>query len=284
MESLSDQQTLDEVEKTILLVDDEPNIIKALKRLLRRDGYTILTATDGRTGLDMLAHNKVGVILSDQRMPEMSGVEFLSQVKELYPDTVRMVLSGYTDLNTVTDAINQGAIYKFLTKPWEDGLLRANIKDAFQHFRLVRENRRLHAELKKLNQLLENRLDEQNRLSKIELHMLQLNQAVLDNQPVAVLGIGDDQMIAVANNRAHELLNVQAGSLLTAFANQVLPQEIQDAYTRIDDDTEEVCTVIRLNKIDYQIICRRLTAPSGPQGLVITLFPRYASQIRQLDT
>ena len=93
MEPVSDQQTLDEAEKTILLVDDEANIIKAIKRLLRRDGYNILTATGGQAGLDILKQHKVGVILSDQRMPEMSGVEFLSQVKELYPDTVRMLVT-----------------------------------------------------------------------------------------------------------------------------------------------------------------------------------------------
>ena len=85
----------------------------------------------------LLRNNSVGVILSDQRMPEMSVVEFLSQVKQLYPDTIRIVLSGYTDLNSVTDAINHGAIYKFLTKPWEDDLLRENISKGFNHFSLA---------------------------------------------------------------------------------------------------------------------------------------------------
>ena len=81
---------------------------------------------------ELLAKHDVQVILSDQRMPEMSGTEFLSLVKDLYPDTIRIVLSGYTDLKSVTDAINQGAIYKFLTKPWDDEQLRQNNNQAFR--------------------------------------------------------------------------------------------------------------------------------------------------------
>ena len=106
------------MERTLLLVDDEENIVRSLKRLLRRDGYNILTANSGKEGLEVLNDDNVGVIISDQRMPEMNGTEFLSQVKVLHPDTIRIVLSGYTDLNSVTDAINDGAIFKFLTKPW----------------------------------------------------------------------------------------------------------------------------------------------------------------------
>jgi len=120
-------------ERTLLLVDDEENILSALTRLLRRDGYHILRASSGREGLELLAANAVGVIISDQRMPEMSGTEFLSKVKDMYPDTVRIVLSGYTELNSITDAINRGAIYKFLTKPWDDDLLREHIREAFAH-------------------------------------------------------------------------------------------------------------------------------------------------------
>ncbi|MBI4998500.1 MAG: EAL domain-containing protein [Rhodocyclales bacterium] len=119
--------------RTLLLVDDEPHILSALTRLLRRDGYRILTATSAAEGLELLALNEVQVIVSDQRMPEMSGTEFLGRVKEMYPKTIRIVLSGYTELRSITDAINHGAIYKFLTKPWEDALLRENIREAFVH-------------------------------------------------------------------------------------------------------------------------------------------------------
>lgn len=118
--------------RTLLLVDDEPNVLGALLRLFRRDGYRILTANSAREGLDLLAVTPAQVILSDQRMPAMNGTEFFHRVKQMYPDTVRIVLSGYTDLQSVTDAINQGAIYKFLTKPWDDDALRETIKQAFR--------------------------------------------------------------------------------------------------------------------------------------------------------
>jgi diguanylate cyclase (GGDEF)-like protein/PAS domain S-box-containing protein len=121
-----------EQQPTLLLVDDEENILNALVRMLRRDGYRILTATGAEAALDILGRNDVQVVISDQRMPGISGTELLSKVKDMYPETVRMVLSGYTDLAAVTSAINQGAIYKFLTKPWDDEDLRLQVRDAFR--------------------------------------------------------------------------------------------------------------------------------------------------------
>lgn len=119
-------------ERTLLLLDDEDNVLRALVRLFRRDGYKVLTASTVREAFDLLASNPVQVIVSDQRMPDMSGTEFLAKVRELYPDTVRMVLSGYTDLATITEAINRGSIYRFLTKPWNDDELRGHIEAAFR--------------------------------------------------------------------------------------------------------------------------------------------------------
>ncbi|MFA7281982.1 MAG: EAL domain-containing protein [Sterolibacterium sp.] len=144
--------------RTLLLVDDEANILSALKRLLRHDGYDILTALSATQGMEMLAIHPVDVIISDQRMPGMSGVEFLRRVKTLHPETVRLVLSGYTDLQAVTDAINEGAIYKFLTKPWDDGILRANIEEAFRSKEMADENRRMHVELALANEQLQKHL------------------------------------------------------------------------------------------------------------------------------
>ena len=127
-------------QRTLLIVDDEENIRQALTRVLRNEGYTLLTASGPSEAFELLAQHPVGVVLSDQRMPGMSGVEFLSRVKEIYPNTVRIVLSGYIDLRLVTDAINHGAVYKFLTKPWEDELLRENLRAAFRYHRLEQES------------------------------------------------------------------------------------------------------------------------------------------------
>lgn len=141
-------------ERTLLLVDDEEEIGAALARLLRPYGYKILRAKSGREGLVLLTGCEAGVVVSDQRMPEMSGVEFLTQVKELYPHAVRIVLSGYADLDSVTDAINRGAIYKFLTKPWDNETLCANILEAFGHHELILEKERLMQEIQSANDLL----------------------------------------------------------------------------------------------------------------------------------
>ncbi|MES2015626.1 MAG: HD domain-containing phosphohydrolase [Pseudomonadota bacterium] len=127
-------------QRTLLLVDDEPNVLSALLRLLRPLGLRILTSPSAEAALAILAHNDVGVILSDHRMPGMTGVELLSQVKVLYPATVRLVLSGYADVGTVTDAIRLGAIYKFLTKPWNPDELGGILLGAFDKHERERVN------------------------------------------------------------------------------------------------------------------------------------------------
>jgi diguanylate cyclase (GGDEF)-like protein/PAS domain S-box-containing protein len=118
--------------KTLLILDDELNVIKALVRVLRHEDYNIITANSAAEAFKLLALHNVDVILSDQRMPDMSGTEFFSQIKEMYPQTIRMVLSGYTDLKSVTSAVNEGAIYRFLTKPWNEEQLRTELRLAFK--------------------------------------------------------------------------------------------------------------------------------------------------------
>ena len=124
----------------ILLVDDEPNILQSLKRLLRHGGYRILTAGSGQEGLQLLEKHTVQVIVSDARMPGMGGIEFLDKTRERWPGCIRIMLSGYTDLEAVIQAVNRSAIYKFLPKPWEDNLLRDHIKEAFRQYELKDEN------------------------------------------------------------------------------------------------------------------------------------------------
>lgn len=120
--------------RTLLLVDDEPNVLRAIRRALRHDGYEVLTAASAAEGFEILAKHPVQVIVSDQRMPEMNGTEFLARVKDLHPETIRLVLSGYTDLAAVTDAINRGSIFKFMSKPWEEEHLRQQLREAFLHY------------------------------------------------------------------------------------------------------------------------------------------------------
>ncbi len=124
---------------TLLLVDDESHILTSLQRLLQQDGYQVLSARSAAEGFELLALHSVQVVLCDQRMPGMNGTEFLDRIKSLYPDTLRIILSGYTDLHSVLEAINRGSIYRFYTKPWDSDTLRDNIRETFRHYWLVHD-------------------------------------------------------------------------------------------------------------------------------------------------
>jgi diguanylate cyclase (GGDEF)-like protein/PAS domain S-box-containing protein len=126
--------------RTLLVVDDEPAILAALKRVFRREGYNVLTATGGSDGLNLLATHRIGVVISDSRMPQMSGAEFLGKVRDIHPDTVRIMLSGYTDLEAVTRAVNRGELFHFLGKPWDDAELLEIVRDAFRHHELRQQH------------------------------------------------------------------------------------------------------------------------------------------------
>jgi len=130
----------------ILLVDDEENVLKALKRLFIEDeGLEVHTASSGREGLELLKNTEFAVIVSDQRMPEMTGVEFLQQAKELCPDAIRIMLTGYADINATIKAINDAGAYRYITKPWNDKEIKFVIKEALDYFWLIKENKRLFA-------------------------------------------------------------------------------------------------------------------------------------------
>ena len=123
-----------EAANTLLLVDDEANILSALKRVLRHENYRILTASSAEEALSLLAQHPVGVILTDQRMPGMSGTELLARARSMHPRSIRMVLSGYTGLESLTEAINRGEISRFLAKPWRDDELLEAVREAFRRY------------------------------------------------------------------------------------------------------------------------------------------------------
>jgi PAS domain S-box-containing protein len=126
----------------LLIIDDDINILKALRRelsFLNPDVYRIYLAQSGADALELLNHKNVQVIISDQRMPNMAGTELLSQIKMLYPYTVRIILSAYADFTTVQEALNRGEIYKFLNKPWKREELMMHIRDAFNYYDIQKQ-------------------------------------------------------------------------------------------------------------------------------------------------
>lgn len=264
------------MERTLLLVDDEENILTAMTRLLRRDGYRLLTANSAQTALSLLKENEVGVIVSDQRMPQVTGVEFLSQVKDLYPDTVRMVLSGYSDISTIFDAVNRGAIYKFLTKPWDDELLRDNIREAFARHELRNENKRLAEELRKanaelsdINRELELRVEQRTRLAVQSLGSLRVAQEVLEHLPLAVIGVDTEGVVVVANGSARTLTDL----ILGEPARDQLPSEVL-AWLETGDATAGEQGTIQLNGRCWNIWRHGMGRTSSSQGQVVVLAPQ----------
>jgi DNA-binding NtrC family response regulator len=125
--------------RTLLIVDDEPKVINSLNRQLRYDGYTIHSANSGEKGLRLLNNKDIGVVLSDLMMPEMDGITFLELVKQHKPDVVRMLLTANGSLDSAMDAINRLQIFGYLTKPWTDEQLKGTIAKAFSHYNLIEE-------------------------------------------------------------------------------------------------------------------------------------------------
>jgi len=134
--------------RTVLFVDDEQKILRSLKRGLLDEPYKTLFANSGKETLEILQKNEVHVIVTDMRMPEMTGLELLRTVKKEYPHIVRMVLSGYTQITTLLTAINQGEIYKFITKPWKlEEEFKPAVRQAVEYYNIHNERDRLLAEL-----------------------------------------------------------------------------------------------------------------------------------------
>ena len=266
-------------ERTLLLVDDEPNILTALKRQMRGAGCRILTAPSGQEGLAVLEREEVDVIVSDQRMPGMTGVEFLRVVKESHPETVRIVLSGFTELQSVTDAVNEGAIYKFLTKPWDDTQLRGHIEEAFRHKEMVDENRRLGLELRTANlelaganRQLEDLLQQQREQIRRDGISLDIVREALQRVPLAILALDEDRQIAYANAAARQMLG-GGDTLLGSDAAEVMPELL----AALDGHAEgEALTVSRGGHV-YGVEAHSMGRGTQSRGTLVAFTPLAAA-------
>ena len=138
----------------ILIVDDEENVLISLKRVFRKENYEIYTAHNGFQGIELLEKQNFSLILSDYKMPELNGIEFLKLASEKSPDTIRMILTGYADVDVVISAINEGKVYKFIEKPWKKEDLKVEIKKAIEHYELLNERKELLEKIKKQNEEL----------------------------------------------------------------------------------------------------------------------------------
>ncbi len=180
----------------ILCVDDEKSILSSIKRLFLNDAYEVLTASSGKEGLELLKKNMVDIIISDQRMPEMSGVEFLTLSKEFSRDSIRIVLTGYADISTAIESINDGEVYRYITKPWNNDDLKAVVKGALELKTLRKKNNALleltktqNDKLKDLNTNLENKVKGQtaelrNMVDNLNLLNIKVNNRLMSTVKV----------------------------------------------------------------------------------------------------
>lgn len=185
---------------TILCVDDEINILSALRRALRKEtNYTLLTASSGQEALELLDRETVHLVISDQRMPEMPGSELLKEIKKRCPDTVRIMLSGYAEAHAILEAVNQGEIYRFLTKPWQEEELREAIRDCLSHYETCHEKQEAMVEIANKNERLEG-LNHRLTQSVVEkCQVVRFFHQLLEKLPTPLFWVDDTGLITFSN-------------------------------------------------------------------------------------
>ncbi len=227
--------------RSLLLVDDSPVVLKALQQQLENEGYEILTACNAREALDILSKHVIGVVVTDQEMPGMPGTELLHRIRKSHPQTVRILLTASSDITAVTHAVNEGAVYKYFTKPWKPEKLLSDLREAFHFHELLlekeqldREMRRTNMELRQINEALQKRLSNQSRqlvkasqydpVTNLPNRLLltdRLKQAIVrarsENTMISIFVIGLDRFVLI-----NETLGQAAGDqLLHAVAERL---------------------------------------------------------------
>lgn len=265
---------------SILCVDDEKSILNALKRLLRREGYQLFFADSGLEGLELLKDHEVQMVISDQRMPQMSGTEFLAEVKARHPEILRIILTGYSDIDSITKSINEGHIYKFFFKPWNDNRLKVEIRQALEQFDLVETNRRLdetivkqNLKLQAMNENLEELVQARTREIELQNNMLQLSHAILEDLPISVMGIDNEGVIVLTNQMAQSIIGNQ-GVRLGVSVSEYFPQDVPDAVRQVIDTGHQINVSGKtLKSVDYQAAILPLSGPYKGRGVIMTIHP-----------
>ncbi len=266
-------------EHSVLLVDDEVMVLHSLKRLLRREGYELLTASSAAEGLELLEKNDVHLVISDHRMPQVSGIEFFAVVKESYPDAIRIILTGYTEVGSITEAINKGHIYKFFLKPWNDQSLKLEINQALDQYDLIQVNKRLHErvleqneELKTINENLERLVQE--RTMELEIHnqALELSRAILEDLALPIIGVSAEGIIVLVNREAKILSineeNIEIGKEIHDYLSISAKEKMISALK-----THEIQMIknYQVSGTAYNIDFTPLTERFLGKGVILTL-------------
>ena len=222
---------------TILVVDDEPDVVKSVKDLLRLD-YRVLGTTRADEAIEILAREEVHIVMSDQRMPEMTGVELLHKVRGQHPDAVRLLFTGYADIRAVIDAINKGNVYRYISKPWDPDELASVIREACERYDLIVERKDLLAELSEKNKTLEKANADLKRSSDLKQAFIQ-----------------------VASHELRTPLTILMGLTHLVTRSPALPEALTDLVRRISNSGQ------RLNYLVEQIL-KMLSAGQFARPLV----------------
>ena len=258
---------------TILCVDDEPNVLNALRRLFLDKNYNILTASSAQVGLATLEQQEVQIVISDYRMPNMNGVEFLREVYKRWPDTVRIVLSGYADATATAAAINDGHIYKFVPKPWNDDDLLVTVKIAIERYTLYKLNRELteelmlkNDELMKVNAHLSDLIAERSQSLDFTARSLALHQSLLNALPIGVLGIDADNTIVMCNDSCGSYCK-DGAVVIGSSVDTAVPEEVRQFIGTLASGR----TIGRLERKGQKV--RMIGTSIGNKGKIIAFIP-----------
>ena len=227
----------------LLCVDDEAGILRSLTRLLRGEEFNIITAGSGAEALDILEQQSVQVLVADQRMPDMNGIDLLERVKNRHPQIVRVVLSGFADIASILEAINKGEVFRYLGKPWNDEELKTMLRQCFAQYRLEQENKELvsvvnhqNEQLAVLNSRLEKQVatqqqdldDSADDLKQVE-NGLRILHGIVQNIPLPLFGVDAQGQIVIANAQAIALAGekVAIGNLLADVVGSDIESKIK---------------------------------------------------------
>jgi response regulator RpfG family c-di-GMP phosphodiesterase len=260
----------------LLCVDDEINVLNSLKRLFRKEGYRLLTTSSGVEALKLLQENPVQMIISDQRMPEMSGTELMAKVKALYPDMIRIILTGYTDVDTITESINQGHIYKFFLKPWNDQSLVLEIRQALKQYDLLQVNKALHQKVfeqnesyRQINDHLETLVKERTREVEIQNQALALSHAILEGLPVPIIGVSTELMIVLINKAVQDVdAGIQIGRSVSDYVSEDSERKIMEVMA---SGIPQVISGTPLGSCLRNIAVTPLSGRFSGKGVVLTV-------------
>jgi two-component system NtrC family sensor kinase len=262
--------------QTILIVDDEANVLKALKRLLFDTDYRVLTAPSGEEALALFEKNEIDLIISDYRMPGMNGVQLLSSVKERFPETIRIILSGYADVESIVEAINDGHVYKFLAKPWNDQELLTTIQRSFEHHTLQQENlqllyelRRANTELTALARSLEGKVEERTRDLAQKNRALEVARKILNLLPHGVVGVDSEGLIVYVNQATRMFLGADACGLGAPLSGTTDAQ-IVEFVQRTVSSGKQCERIIHLDQ-PVEVVCTPL--PEGTGAILCLSYP-----------